>query len=45
VREHVGDVGELLLEIALIGLQPLEHLVAAREGPRKNIRAQRPLPW
>jgi hypothetical protein len=32
VRDHVRDVGELLLEVALIGLQPLEQLVAAREA-------------
>src|SRR4029078_11350346 len=32
MRDHVGDVGELLLEIALVGPQPLEQLVAAREA-------------
>jgi hypothetical protein len=32
VREDVGDVGELLLEIALEGLQPLDQLWPAREA-------------
>src|SRR5919112_4353216 len=32
VREHVGDVRELLLEVALESLQPLDQLRAAREA-------------
>jgi elongation factor G len=31
VRDHVGDVRELLLEVALVRLQPLEQLVPIRE--------------
>jgi hypothetical protein len=46
MRDHVGNVGELLLEVALVGIQPLEQLVTARELPRKSIRAPRPpQPW
>src|SRR5207247_10715789 len=32
VREHVGDVRELLLEVALESLQPLDQLRAARKA-------------
>jgi hypothetical protein len=32
VRDHVRDVGELLLEVALVVLQPLEQFVSARES-------------
>jgi hypothetical protein len=32
VGDHVRDVCELLLEVALVGLQPLEQLVSAREA-------------
>jgi elongation factor G len=31
VRDQVGDVRELLFQVALVGLQPLEQLLAARE--------------
>ena len=33
VRDHVGDVGQLLLEVALVGLQPREQLLPVRERP------------
>jgi hypothetical protein len=32
MREDVGNVGELLLEVALEGLQPLDQLGTARES-------------
>ena len=31
VRDHVGDVRELLLEVALVRLQPREQLLPVRE--------------
>ena len=36
VREDVGDVGKLLLEVALEGLQPLDQLGTARERAAKE---------
>jgi hypothetical protein len=33
VRDQVGNVGELLLEVALIRLQPREQLLPVRERP------------
>jgi hypothetical protein len=32
MREHVGDVGELLLEVALVVLQALDQLVPVGEA-------------
>src|SRR5690349_4836730 len=36
VREDVSDVGKLLLEVALEGLQPLDQLGTARERAAKE---------
>src|SRR5581483_11764230 len=43
MRDHVRDVGELLLEVALVVLQPLEQLVPAGEAAaEQNPRAVAP---
>jgi hypothetical protein len=36
VRDHVRDVGELLLEVALVVLQTLEQIVSAGEAAAKQ---------
>jgi hypothetical protein len=41
MRDHVGDVGKLLLEIALIRLQAIEQLAAAREAAAAEERRPR----
>jgi hypothetical protein len=45
MRDHVGDVRELLLEVALVVLQPLEELLAIREAAAEENRGPPPQPW
>jgi hypothetical protein len=43
VRENVGDIGELLLEVALEGLQSLDQLGTARKrAAEEHSRATAP---